>query len=104
MEHSAGALIDRPFIVKERIGFGREFRGMGNNLTMEGLELDTPAEVLEGSRFVWLEFAVIDGGKTIRALGEITERSQFTVKVKFKHLFPDDKRKLAIVLDTTAYH
>ena len=90
------------FVVKERLGTGMEFRGIGSNLSLDGLDLDTPSDVLSSSRFVWLEFAPESKQDHIKALGEIMERTPLGVRVKFKHLFPDHRRKLAIMLDDDA--
>ncbi len=76
-----------PFVVKERLG---------------GLDLDTPSDVLADKRYMWLEFSPASNEERIRALGEITERTHAGVRVRFKHLFPDQKRRLAIMLDESA--
>ena len=90
------------FVVKERLGTGMEFHGIGTNLSLDGLDLDTPSDVLSNSRFVWLEFAPEAEQDRIKALGEIMERTPLGVRVRFKHLFPDQRRKLAIMLDEDA--
>lgn len=104
MDKPVGAMIDRPFVVKNTLSFGRELHGMGNNLSMNGMMLETPAEVLDEERFLWLEFQLDDSGHRIKALGEIVERQDSGVKIRFKHLYPSDRKKLAIQLDTTTYH
>jgi hypothetical protein len=91
-----------PFVVKERLGNDMEMHGMGSNLTLDGLDLDTPSDVLADKRYMWLEFSPASNEERIRALGEITERTHAGVRVRFKHLFPDQKRRLAIMLDESA--
>jgi len=102
MEQAAMMPTEQAFVVKEQLGRNLEFQGMGSNLTMEGLEVDTPGNILAGREFVWLEFGLSDPDDRIRALGQITERSEHGIKFRFKHLFPDHKRKLAIFLDEEA--
>lgn len=90
------------FVVKERFGDDIEMHGMGSNLSLQGLDIDTPGELLAGERYVWLEFSPDDSEDRVTALGEITERHSLGVRVEFKHLFPDYRRKLAILLDEEA--
>jgi hypothetical protein len=96
--------MDTPFVVKEKLQFGREYHGMARGLSMEGLELDTPGSLLQDDRFMWLEFSLADSQERIKALGEIVERQPTAVRVRFKHLYPSDRRKLAIFLDTSEYN
>jgi len=92
----------QPFVVKETIKPGIEFHSMARDLSIEGMVLDTPPDLLENSRYIWLEFGLDDGEDRVKALAEITEKDQLGVKVRFKHMFPDHKRKLAIFLDKEA--
>lgn len=87
--------IDETFVVKEILDGERHYHALGNGLSLEGIELDTPAELLADDRFLWLEFNLPETREKIRALGEITDRKTFSVSVKFKHLFPDQRAKLA---------
>ncbi len=92
----------QPFVVKETIKPGIELHSMARDLSLEGMVLDTPPELLENSRYLWLEFGLQDKDNRVKALAEITEKDTFGVKVRFKHMFPDHKRKLAIFLDREA--
>jgi hypothetical protein len=92
----------QPFVVKETIKPGIELHSMARDLSIEGMVLDTPPELLENSRYLWLEFGLQDKDDRVKALAEITEKDHFGVKVRFKHMFPDHKRKLAIFLDREA--
>jgi len=98
LSNHAVQLDDALFVVKNRLGPGREFRSFGSHLTMDGLVLDTTADLAGDQRFLWMEFST-PANERISALGEITERSEAGVSVRFKHLFPDQRRKLAIMLD-----
>jgi hypothetical protein len=102
MEHSTIMPSQQAFVVTEQLGRNLEFQGMGTNLTMDGLEVDTPGRTLAGREFVWLEFGLADTDERVKALGQITERSEVGIKFRFKHLFPDQRRKLAIFLDEDA--
>jgi hypothetical protein len=83
------------YIVKQSLDGKTQHQAVGNNLSMTSITLDTPAEALKDSRYMWLEFGLPGSSDKIKALGEITDRSTFGVTVKFKHLFPDHKAKLA---------
>jgi len=83
------------YIVKQSLDGKTQHQSVGNNLSMTGIVLDTPAEALKDNRFMWLEFNLPGTGDRIRALGEITDRQPFGVTVRFKHLFPDQRTKLA---------
>ncbi len=82
------------FEVVEILGNQQPIKTSGSTLTQEGLVLDTPSEVLATNRFMWLEFGLPNSEERIKALAEIIERSPFQVKVRFKHLFPDQRKKL----------
>ncbi len=92
------------FVVKNRFGKDIEMHAMGTNLSLCGLDLDTPGDLVAGERFVWLEFSPSDSQDRVKALGEITDRTANGVRVQFKHLFPDHRRKLAIMLDEGTIH
>jgi len=81
--------------VRQILGNDRELSAMASDISMDGIQLDMPAELLSQIRYMWLEFGLPESNRKIRALGEITERSAFSVKVRFKHIFPDQKRALA---------
>ena len=99
---TVSSVVEQPFIVHKRLSFGRELRSVGSQLSMDGMRLDVPGTMVEDSPFMWLEFSPTEGEEQIRALGEVVERSPFGVRVRFKHLFPDQKRRLAILLDEQA--
>ena len=46
-------------------------------------------------RYVWLDLRV-DDGEPVRALGEVQPRDPLTLAldIKFKHLWPDERRRL----------
>lgn len=91
----SNAQMNMPFVVKEFFGSNQVLHAMGNQLTTEGMVLDNPATLLEQYRFMWLEFTLPGSSAPIRALGEVVGRDEGSVQVKFKHVFPDQKRKLA---------
>lgn len=88
----------KSFEVVEILGNQQPIKASGNHLTTEGLVLETPSEVLATNRFMWLEFGLPNSQERIKALAEIIERSPFQVKVRFKHLFPDQRKKLQAYL------
>lgn len=94
-----GIHIDDSFVVKEILGDDRHIHALGNGLSMNGITLDTPSNLLGSQKYLWLEFGLPDGGGRIKALAEITEKKKFSVKVRFKHMFPDQKKVLAEYLD-----
>ena len=83
------------FVVKEILGPSQQMHGLGNSLSMVGLILETPAEVLANNRYLWLEFGLSDAEQKVKALGEIVERNSLSVKVRFKHLYPEHRRLLS---------
>ena len=82
------------FEVLEILGTHKTVKASGMNLTQEGMVLDTPAERLATNKFMWLEFGLPQSQERIKALAEIVDRSPSQVKVKFKHLFPGQRKKL----------
>ncbi len=77
---------------KEQQCAAREVRDDG--LVLEG------AEESGLGRYVWMDVDLPDGGE-VRALGEVVGRRDpvsLAIEVKFKHLFPDQRRRLAAVL------
>lgn len=69
------------------------------NLDLQGLSLaEAPSAVL--GRYVWLDLDV-DEGEPVRALGEVvgpSPASELAWAIRFKHLFPDQKKRLAAAL------
>lgn len=82
------------FEVKETLGGNQVIMASGNSLGHDGMVLDTPAQLLSDNRFLWLEFGLPATQERVKALAEVTERGPFHVKVRFKHLFPDQRKKL----------
>ena len=65
----------------------------------DGLMLEGAEEAGLG-RYVWMDVDLPDGGE-VRALGEVVGRRDpvsLAIEVKFKHLFPDQRRRLSAVL------
>lgn len=69
----------------------------------DGMVLEAPAPLRDAAsaaeglgRYVWLDVALPEG-TDIRALGEVVARQDavdLALEVKFKHLFPDARRRL----------
>ncbi len=69
----------------------------------DGMVLEAPAPATDApriaeslGRYVWLDVALPDGAD-VRALGEVVARQDavdLALEVKFKHLFPDARRRL----------
>jgi len=69
---------------------------MAQRLSLEGMEMGADVPHLHGVRFVWLEFTLPgDPGGRIRALGEVPPESTGAQYIRFKHLFPDYRRRVA---------
>ncbi len=70
-----------------------------SNLDLQGLSLaEAPSAVL--GRYVWLDLDV-DEGEPVHALGEVVGPSpaaELAWAIRFKHLFPDQRRRLAAAL------
>lgn len=102
MQKEGNRFDNKPFPVREILSFNREIKGLGQGLSLDGLTLYTPGELLAHDRFLWVEFKLGNRQDVIRVLGEITERGSQEVKVRFKHIFPHDRRKLADFLNVKA--
>jgi hypothetical protein len=64
------------------------------SIDVHGVHLGDIGELNLG-RYVWMDLDV-DDGEPVRALGEVQPRDPLTLAldIKFKHLFPDQKRRL----------
>ena len=64
------------------------------SIDLDGVHLNDVG-ALELGRYVWMDLNV-DEGEPVRALGEVQPRDPLTLALdsKFKHLFPDQKRRL----------
>ena len=64
-----------------------------------GLRLRYPTAMPPG-RFLWLDIEVRDGDEPVHALGEVVshEAVALALDIKFKHLFPDQRRRLLAAL------
>ena len=64
------------------------------SIDADGVHLSGVGQVNLG-RYVWMDLDV-DEGEPVRALGEVQPRDPLTLAldIKFKHLFPDHKRRL----------
>lgn len=74
--------------------------GTAQHLTSQGLQL-TERPSPELGRFVWLDLE-LDDGEPVRALGEIVPSRTAVDRacdIRFKHLFPDHRRRLLDALD-----
>jgi hypothetical protein len=60
-----------------------------------GLRLRYPSTVPLG-RFLWLDIDLSDGNEPVHALGEVLPQDALALAldIKFKHLFPDQRRRL----------
>ncbi len=65
-----------------------------DSIDQDGVHLNDVGQVDLG-RYVWMDLNV-DEGEPVRALGEVQPRDPLTLAldIKFKHLFPDQKRRL----------
>jgi hypothetical protein len=70
-----------------------ETEGTSMRIDDEGMTVDGVDDV-ELGRFVWCDIKLPDG--PVRALGEIMRRDplELAMEVRFKHLFPDARRRL----------
>lgn len=81
-------------IVTQRFSNKVKFTATAVELTEEGMTLEGPAYPADmDPRYVWLEFGLGSEEQKISALGEIVDSGPNT-RVRFKHIFPDYKRKL----------
>ncbi len=88
------------FQVKETLGPNLAMEATGSQLTAEGMTLLSTASLLEQHRFMWLEFQLPGQSGPLKALAEVVHRNQDEVRVRFKHLFPDHRSRLAAFLAT----
>jgi len=58
------------------------------------------AEDSESTPFMWVHFEIPNQGGNCTALCEVIERSDQRVRVRFKHLFPRERRALESALST----
>ena len=74
-----------------------EADGESAEISDEGMTITGVGDVDLG-RFVWCDIAFPQG--SVRALGEVTRRDplQLALQVRFKHLFPDARRRLLTLL------
>lgn len=63
-----------------------------SSLGRRGMVLEAPA-VVGGQGFAWVEMA-LPGGRTIRPLVEVGQANGGSLPVRFRHVFPDDRRAL----------
>ncbi len=66
-----------------------------DHVDAQGLSLRDSAQVHLG-RFVWMDLELPEG-EPVRALGEVLPRrnpTSLALEIRFKHLFPDQKRRL----------
>ncbi len=71
-----------------------ELEAEAESIDADGVHLSDVGQVDLG-RYVWMDLNV-DEGEPVRALGEVQPRDPLTLAldIKFKHLFPDQKRRL----------
>lgn len=78
-----------------------DLEALAERVDADGLVLRDPGD-LELGRYVWLDVDVADDGEPVRALGEVLPRRDPTsvaLDIKFKHLFPDQRRRLLRALE-----
>jgi hypothetical protein len=83
------------FSVKEIFGPNHVVNAVGHQLTSEGMVLHGAAVPPEQHRFLWLEFQLPGQTSHVKALGEVVNREDEQVQVRFKHLFPDHRKQLS---------
>ena len=87
-----------PFFAVLSFPQGRKTTAEVTELNETGVRLRittcTPA-----GRHLWLRFGLPDGSGSCLALGEIHSRTENTLQVNFKHLFPDARRALNAALE-----
>ncbi len=76
---------------------GHDADGVVAQLTDDGARIEGVGDVQLG-RYVWLDMDLPGGD--VRALGEIERRDglELALEVRFKHLFPDHRRRLRAAL------
>lgn len=73
--------------------------GTADRLDAHGLSLREVHEAL--GRYVWLDLD-LGGAEPVRALGEVLparDSAQVALDIRFKHLFPDQRRRLMDALE-----
>ncbi len=73
--------------------------GTADRLDANGLSLREIHEAL--GRYVWLDLD-LGGAEPVRALGEVMparDSAQVALDIRFKHLFPDQRRRLMAALE-----
>lgn len=114
MPHDVIRLADRRVRLHTRTATSDPDREVTADVDEDGLVLRDDVDLGReaGSRYVWLDFDLADGNdEPVRALGEVMPRSQpegrhapgkdamgLALDIKFKHLFPDHKRRLLVAL------
>lgn len=65
------------------------------SIDSDGVHLQDVGQVDLG-RYVWMDLDLAEGEDPVRALGEVQPRDPLTLAldIKFKHLFPDHRRRL----------
>ena len=71
-----------------------ECEAMADHIDADGLHLRDAGD-LDLGRYVWLDLE-LPGDEPVRALGEVLPRdpTSIALDIKFKHLFPDQRRRL----------
>lgn len=89
-----------PVLVRGSASHGsHDTDGTVATLTDSGARIEGIKDVALG-RYVWLDIGLPDG--EVRALGEVQRRDglELALEVRFKHLFPDHRRRLLATLAT----
>lgn len=84
---------------RSRAGGQPDLFATAERLDADGLSLREVHEAL--GRYVWLDLDLGDS-EPVRALGEVLparDPAQVALDIRFKHLFPDQRRKLMAALD-----
>ena len=55
---------------------------------------------MEATQFMWVRFEIPNAGGNCNALCEVIERSDQRVRVRFKHIFPNERLALELALNT----
>lgn len=78
-----------------RVRSGQADAELTADVDAHGLRLRYPTAMPPG-RFLWLDIEVRDGDEPVHALGEVVGREALALAldIKFKHLFPDQRRRL----------
>jgi len=62
-------------------------------LNMAGMTLQLSG-ASDSTNFMWVRFEIPNNGGSCTALCEVIERSGTRIRVRFKHLFPNERRAL----------